>query len=63
MLAIMLLKASEPARGVVVGRDVVVVSEGVPVVEAGFKDGGRVPSPSLKSIKRLQYIKKIVQVE
>lgn len=59
MLAIMLLKASEPARGVVVWGVVVVVSDGVDVgVEAGFKVGGREPRPSLK---RKSFDKKTIE--
>lgn len=52
MLAIMLLKASEPALGVVVEGVVVdVVSDGVgAAVEVGIKGGGREPRPSLKTI-------------
>ena len=52
MLAIMLLKASEPGRAVDVGGDVVdVVSDGGVVFGTGFKGGGRVPRPSLNQDK------------
>lgn len=49
MLAIMLLKASEPGRVVEVGGVVVVASEGAGdvTVVGGFKVGGRLPRPSL----------------
>lgn len=60
MLAIMLLKASEPGWVVVgAGGDVVdVVAEEVgTVLVAGFKGGGSVPSPSLKFI-----LKKIIKL-
>lgn len=64
MLAIMLLKASEPARGVVVGGVVVVVvsDEVGAVVDAEFKGGGREPRPSLKKNMPKQHIFGIVSL-
>jgi len=58
MLAIMLLKASDPGRVVVGGGAVVVdvVSEEAGVLAAGFKGGGREPRPRLKNKLNEKYI-------
>jgi hypothetical protein len=59
MLAIMLLKASDPGRVVVGGGAVVVdvVSEAAGVVlAAGFKGGGREPRPRLQNQSNKNYI-------
>lgn len=60
MLAIMLLKASEPGRVVAgwgaVGVDVVSEEVGV-VLGAGFKGGGIVPRPRLKKSFNILKIK------